>query len=43
MASLEGRVARPERWWGCCRGPPCCANSNLHDVRHMPVDKKYAL
>jgi len=22
MAPTEGRVARPERWWGCRRGTP---------------------
>jgi len=22
MAPTEGRVARPERWWGCHRGTP---------------------
>jgi len=30
MTHTEGRVARPERWWGCCRGTP---DNNLQGRR----------
>jgi len=31
MAPTEGRVAKPERWWGCHRGTLCNFNeTNLN-------------
>jgi len=37
MAATEGRVARPERRWGCRRGTPLTAHnmaSRLNGLKH---------
>jgi len=33
MAPKDGRVARPERRWGCCRGTPKQWSGIYHTIR----------
>jgi len=38
MAATEGRVAKPERWWGCRRGTPVSYKLQVaaeHCVSHV--------
>jgi len=32
MAPTDGRVARPERQWGCRRGTPCIGSTLLQVI-----------
>jgi len=40
MAPTEGKVARPERLWGCRRGTPTGYQSKPHDGKwtHAPEE-----
>jgi len=43
MAATEGRVARPERQWGCRRGTPLVTNRTVHILSNIRTGLGYTI